>query len=154
MDFDTALAEAGELGLWQWAVSRKERSKKKTRSWRKKHPNNKIHNWQPSSRCCCCSCRRLSFRECGASYLYLLVMSLNTGEHSDMLIVVLRKAQKWTPLFQNQKSCFSWSTFALGHWPMILFRCKVDICDDKEEPGFDQPWLNFTLPPGNFFSDL
>ena len=22
MDFDTALAEAGELGLWQWAVSR------------------------------------------------------------------------------------------------------------------------------------
>ena len=21
MDFDTALAEAGELGLWQWAVS-------------------------------------------------------------------------------------------------------------------------------------
>ena len=41
MDFDTALAEAGELGLWQWAVSRKERSKKKTRSW-KKHPNNKI----------------------------------------------------------------------------------------------------------------
>ena len=32
MDFDTALAEAGELGLWQWAVSRKERSKKKIRS--------------------------------------------------------------------------------------------------------------------------
>ena len=29
MDFDTALAEAGELGLWQWAVSRKGKSKKK-----------------------------------------------------------------------------------------------------------------------------
>ena len=27
-------------------------------------------------------------------------------------------------------------------------RCKVDNCDDQDDPAFDQPWLNFTLPPG------
>ena len=33
---------------------------------------------------------------------------------------------------------------------MILsnLRCKVDNCDDQDDPAFDQPWLNFTLPPG------
>ena len=35
---------------------------------------------------------------------------------------------------------------------MILstLRCKVDNCDDQDDPAFDQPWLNFTLPPGKF----
>ena len=35
---------------------------------------------------------------------------------------------------------------------MILstLRCKVENCDDQDDPAFDQPWLNFTLPPGEF----
>ena len=80
MDFDTALAEAGELGLWQWAVSFQKGKVEKENSFLKKHPKNKIHL---TARCCYCSCRRLSFRECGASSLYLLVMSQDTGGPSD-----------------------------------------------------------------------
>jgi len=75
MDFDTALSEAGELGLWQWGV-----------------------------------------------LLLLVPAALLPG--------------MWSVLF----------VFA-GYVPK--HRCKVENCDDEDEPGFYQPWLNFTLPPGS-----
>ena len=39
-----------------------------------------------------------------------------------------------------------WAEFCL----FCKCRCKVENCDDEDDPGFDQPWLNFTVPPGDF----
>ena len=47
MDFDTALAEAGELGLWQWAVSFQKGKVEKENSFLKKAPKQQDPSHHP-----------------------------------------------------------------------------------------------------------
>ena len=115
-----------------------------------------------SSRCSYCWCLQLSYQACGAFSSSLLVTSRNTGWlHSKHRLITSQDADKWK-LFSNE-SCYvlypPCDELIISVLMLVLLckyctcckcRCKVENCDDEDDPGFDQPWLNFTVPPGDF----